>query len=133
MCLLEILQSQQTLLQDDMRRELQYTQTVLKKSLLQAADTKRIKNVHLVLGEISELDPNLIEQHWRELSQGTLAEHAQLHFRSSKAEVQCMACFRKYHPQNGEIHCPYCGSYGAKILSGEEFDLESIELDEDPK
>lgn len=39
-----------------------------------------------------------------------------------------MACFGKYHPLHGEIHCPYCGSYGAKILSGEEFDLESIEL-----
>ena len=25
--------------------------------------------------------------------------------------------------------CPHCGSYGAKILAGEEFYLESIELD----
>jgi hydrogenase nickel incorporation protein HypA/HybF len=113
-------------------RELQYTQKVIKKSLLQA-DAKRIKNVHLTIGEISELDRSLIEQHWRELSKGTAAEHAQLHFRFIEAEVQCMACFNKYHPQNGEIHCPYCGSYGAKILSGEEFDLESIELDQDPK
>jgi Zn finger protein HypA/HybF involved in hydrogenase expression len=38
-----------------------------------------------------------------------------------------MACFQKYHPEGGEIHCPYCGSFGAKILSGEEFILESIE------
>ena len=113
-------------------RELQQTQKVLKKSLSEA-DAKRIKNVHLVLGEISELDPNIIEQHWRELSKGTAAEHAQLHFRSIGAEVQCMACFNKYHPQNGEIHCPYCGSYGAKILSGEEFDLEAIELESDSK
>ena len=30
-------------------------------------------------------------------------------------------------PEGGEIHCPYCGSYGAKIVSGEEFYLESIE------
>jgi hydrogenase nickel incorporation protein HypA/HybF len=112
-------------------RELQHTQNILKKSLLQAANAKRIKNVHLILGEISELDRDLIEQHWRELAKGTPAEHAQLHFRFSKAEVQCMACFNKYHPQNGEIHCPYCGSYGAKILSGEEFDLESIELEQD--
>jgi hydrogenase nickel incorporation protein HypA/HybF len=112
-----------------MMRELQYTQIILKKSLSQAFDTKRIKNVYLILGEISELDPSLIEQHWRELSKGTPAEHAQLHFRFKEAEVQCMACFNKYHPLNGEIHCPYCGSYGAKILSGEEFDLESIDLD----
>lgn len=112
--------------------ELQYTQKIFKKSLLQA-DAKRVKNVHLIIGEISELDQTLIEQYWRELSKGSNAEHAQLHFRFIRAEVQCMACFNKYHPQNGEIQCPYCGSYGAKILSGEEFDLESIELDQDPK
>ncbi|MGE5463865.1 MAG: hydrogenase maturation nickel metallochaperone HypA, partial [Syntrophothermus sp.] len=64
---------------------------------------------------------------------GTPAEHAQLYFRLKKAEVQCMACFGKYQPVDGKIHCPYCGSYGAKILSGEEFDLESIELDPEKK
>lgn len=111
-------------------RELQYTQKILNKSL-QAANAKRIKNVYLIMGEAAEVDPSRIEQNWLELSKGTLAEHAQLHFRFSKAEVQCMACFSKYHPIEGKIHCPECGSYGAKILSGEEFDIESIELDQD--
>ena len=110
-------------------RELQSTQTILSKSLSKATATKRIKNIYVILGEISELDQNLIEQHWQELSKGTAAEHAQLHFRLKEAEVQCMACFNKYHPLDGKIHCPYCGSYGAKILSGEECDVESIELD----
>lgn len=110
-------------------RELQYTQSILNKSLSRSADSKPIKNVYLIIGEVSELDPKLIEQYWRDLSEGTPAEHARLHFRFKEAEAQCMACFNKYHPINGEIHCPYCGSYGAKILSGEEFDLESIELD----
>ena len=85
---------------------------------------KRIKSLHLALGEISELDQASIQNHWDELSKGTPAERAQLHFRFIEAEVQCMACFQKYHPVDGKIHCPYCGSYGAKILSGEEFYLE---------
>jgi hydrogenase nickel incorporation protein HypA/HybF len=110
-------------------RELEFTQNILNKSLSRIPNARRIKIVHLIIGEVSELDQNLIERHWRELGKGTPAEHAQLHFRSIKAEVQCMACFNKYHPQNGKIHCPYCGSYGAKILSGEEFDLESIEVE----
>ena len=110
-------------------RELEATQNVLKKSLLQIKTPARIKKVHLLMGEVAELDQLLIEEHWRELSQGTPAEHAQLHFRLKKAEVQCMACFSKYQPLDGRIHCPYCGSYGAKILSGEEFELESIELE----
>ena len=112
-------------------RELQSTQIVLNKLLTQAGQGKRIKAVHLALGEISELDQEVIQRHWQDFSKGTPAEQAQLHFRLIKAEVQCMACFSKYHPMDGKIHCPYCGSYGAKILTGEEFYLESIELDDD--
>jgi len=109
-------------------REFQSTQTILQKSLLRAGNTK-IKNIYLALGEIAELNPSLIQQLWNDLSKGTSAEQAQLHFRLIQAEVQCMACFGKYHPVDGKIHCPNCGSYGAKVLSGEEFTLESIELE----
>jgi hydrogenase nickel incorporation protein HypA/HybF len=114
-------------------RELQSTRNILRKTLSQVKEPARVKGIHLVLGEIAELDRSLILKHWLELSKGTLAEHAQLHFRLKEAEVQCMACFGIYHPQDGKIHCPRCGSYGAKILSGEEFDLESIELEHEEK
>ena len=111
-------------------RELQSTQSLLNKILSQLRDPKRIRSVTVALGEISELDQDVILQHWFQLSKGTPAEQAQLHFRLIQAEVQCMACFSKYHPAEGKIHCPYCGSYGAKVLSGEEFFLESIEFDD---
>jgi hydrogenase nickel incorporation protein HypA/HybF len=94
---------------------------------LHKADSKHIATLHIALGEISELDPAALQTHWVELSRGTPAEHAQLHFRLIPAEVQCMACFQKYHPVNKKIACPYCGSVGAKILTGEECFLESIE------
>ena len=112
--------------------ELQAIQSILAKALLKArqSNAKRIKTVQLAIGEIAELDQNSIRQHWEELSKGTPAEQAQLTFRFINAEVQCMSCFIKYQPVDGKIHCPQCGSYGAKILSGEEFYLESIELDE---
>jgi hydrogenase nickel incorporation protein HypA/HybF len=111
-------------------RELAAIQSILTKVLLKARESNagRITTLQLALGEISELDRHSIQKHWDELSRGTPAERAQLRFRLIQAEVQCMACFIKYHPQDGKIHCPHCGSYGAKILAGEEFYLESIEL-----
>jgi hydrogenase nickel insertion protein HypA len=110
-------------------RELYAIRTILAKVLEKAREAnKEIKSLQLAMGEISDLDQHAIQKHWDELSQGTAAERAQLHFRFVAAEVQCMACFMKYHPLHGKIHCPYCGSYGAKILLGEEFYLESIEL-----
>src|SRR5689334_16233349 len=112
-------------------REFQATQSILAKVLLKAGESnaKRIKTVQLAIGEIAELDQRSIQQYWEEISKGTRAEQARLHFRLINAKVQCMACFMEYHPMDGQIHCPYCGSYGAKILAGEEFYVESIELD----
>ena len=109
-------------------REIETIRSILAKVLLQS-DSHPVKDVNLVLGEIAEMTDATIQQYWDELSKGTLAEQAELHFRSINAEVQCMACFQKYHPIDKKIHCPYCGSFGAKILAGEEIRLESIELD----
>ena len=114
-------------------REFQTTQSILTKVLLKASESnaKRIKTVQLALGEMAELDQNSIRQHWMLISKSTAAEQAELRFRFIPARVQCMACFREYDPLDGKIHCPHCGSYGAKVLRGEEFYLESIEWDDE--
>ena len=113
-------------------REFQAIQSILTKAVLKARESniKRITTVHVAIGEIAELDQESIQEHWAEISQGTPAEQAQLRFRLIPAKAQCMACFREYEPIGGKIHCPHCGSYGAKVLAGEEFYLESIESDE---
>lgn len=114
-------------------REHSATKALLERTLqkIQSPDTARVKAVFLGLGEFAELDPEVVRCHWLELSKGTPLERAQLHIRLIRAEVQCMACFKKYLPVNGEIHCPNCGSFGAKILSGEEFHVEHIETDDE--
>ncbi|MCC6300784.1 MAG: hydrogenase maturation nickel metallochaperone HypA [Anaerolineales bacterium] len=111
------------------RNEIEAARSMLAKALqyTREQDAAKIKNLQIVIGEIAELDQDAIRSHWRELGEGTPAERAQLHFRLIKAEAQCMACFQKYHPEGGEIRCPRCGSFGAKILSGEEFYLETME------
>src|SRR3712207_115528 len=111
-------------------REQYAVQSLLARALQQARESNasHIKSIQIAMGEISELDQNAVRLLWEQLSRGTPAERAQLHFRSINAEVQCMACFEKYHPMDKKIHCPYCGSYGAKILAGEELRLESVEL-----
>jgi len=114
-------------------REFESTKTIFLKALQAAKESNStyFKSIHLSLGEIAELDRDAIRNHWIEFSRGTPLEHAQLHFRLITAEAQCMACFKKYHPESGIIRCPHCGSFGAKILSGEEFHFESIETDDE--
>ena len=70
-----------------------------------------------------------VQFYWDEICKGTIAEGAQLHFRHVEAQLQCMACFTAYHPVEQEIRCPSCGSSGAKIVAGEEFFLESLDVE----
>ena len=109
-------------------REKESTKALFDK-LIRKMNEKPVKQIRIAFGEICELDRNAVQYHWDELSKGTSLEHAGLYFRLIPAEVQCMACFKKYHPVNRTIHCPNCGSFGAKILSGEEFHIEHIEMD----
>ena len=108
--------------------ELPVTQSILDIAL-RHADGKRITDIHIVMGELSKLVDDSIQFYWDEISKGTIADGARLHFRRLEAEVQCMACFTKYHPNQGEILCPDCGSTGAKIVQGEEFYLEALDVE----
>jgi len=112
--------------------ELPVTQSILKIALEHAekANAKRITDLHIVQGELSSMVDDSIQFYWEIIAKDTIAQNATLHFRRVLAELQCMACFQKYHPKDGELVCPNCGSVGAKIVAGEEFFVEAIDIDE---
>ena len=111
--------------------ELPITQSILKIALKHAneANAKRIENIHIVMGELSTNVDDSVQFYWDIIAKDTLAEGAKLHFRRVPAELQCMACFEKYRPNEDELLCPKCGSVGAKIIAGEEFYVEAIDID----
>jgi hydrogenase nickel incorporation protein HypA/HybF len=111
--------------------ELYATQAILEKAIEKAGEgnAKQITNLYLVVGEISTYSDESVQFYWDQISRDTIAANARLHFRHVEAELQCMACFTKYKPKEGEIVCPKCGGVGAKILSGEEFFLEAFDVE----
>ena len=111
--------------------ELAVTQSILKIVLRHAeqAGAKRITGIHIVMGELSTNVDDSVQFYWDLIARDTIAEGAILNFRRVPAQLQCMACFEKYHPGQGELICPKCGSVGAKIISGEEFSVESIDVE----
>jgi len=87
--------------------------------------TKRISSVQIAVGELIPETDEQIQLQWSTLAKDTAFSQTSLTIRRVPAEQQCMACFEKYHPLNRETSCPHCGSVGAKIITGEEFYLES--------
>lgn len=111
--------------------ELPVTQSILEIALRHAeqSNARRITDLYLVMGELATLVDDSIQFYWDIIAEGTIAQGATLHFRRVPAELQCMTCFMKYHPEGGELHCPQCGSVGAKVVAGEEFSLEAIDVE----
>ena len=111
--------------------ELPVTESLLKISLEHAekANAKKVTDLHIVIGDLASMVDDSIQFYWEVIAKDTIAEKATLHFRRIPAELQCMACFEKYSPTEEELICPKCHSAGAKIIAGEEFFLESIDVE----
>lgn len=111
--------------------ELPITQSILEIALRHAekAEAERITDLHILMGELSKVVDESIQFYWDIIARDTIAEGARLHFRYVPAEFQCMACFEKYKPDDEEFSCPSCGAVGVKVVAGEEFSLEAIDVE----
>jgi len=111
--------------------ELAVTQSILKIALQHAekADAKRVTDLNIVMGELSKMVDDSIQFYWDIIAKDTIAEKATLHFRRVPAEFQCLSCSEKYNPGDEEFICPKCGGARVKIVAGEEFLLESIDVE----
>ena len=111
--------------------ELPITQSILEISLrhAQQAGAKRITDLHLVIGKLSYVVDNSVQFYWDMIAKDTIAEGATLHFQRVPAEFLCLDCGHRY-PVDGEtLACPHCESTRVKVASGDEFRLESIDVE----
>lgn len=111
--------------------ELAVTQALLDLALQHAeqAAAKQITDIHIVMGELSTNVDDSVQFYWEMIARGTLAEGARLHFRRVPAELQCVHCSHTYCPADGELVCPQCHSTNVRIIAGEEFYLDSIDIE----
>lgn len=111
--------------------ELSVTESLLKIAVEHAekAGAQRVTDLHIVIGDLASMVDESIQFYWDIIAKDTIAEQATLHFRRIPAELQCATCSEKYHPTDKELICPKCSGAGARIITGEEFFLESIDVE----
>ena len=113
--------------------ELSVTQNLLQIALHHAeqAGAKQIKELNLVVGELSSIVDESVQFYWDMISAGTIAHGAQLNFKRVPARLRCDACGHEFSLNRTEYICPACGSDRIVVAGGEEFFLESIDVDID--
>ena len=111
--------------------ELGVTENILHIALRHAeeAQASRITDVYLVVGDMSSIVNDSVQFYWDFVSEGTIAKGAVLHFRRVATEMKCLDCGFSYNPQ-GDLVCPNCASANVQIVTGEEFYLEAIDVEE---
>jgi hydrogenase nickel incorporation protein HypA/HybF len=108
------------------------TQNILKIALEygERSHATKITDLFLVIGQLSSVIDESIQFYWPILSEGTIAENAQLHFNRVPAKLDCTQCGTHYTIKDGQLStCPTCESSQIKIVAGKEFLLESIQIE----
>jgi len=110
--------------------ELSVTENILEIASRHAkqAGAEQVTDIHIVIGSMSSIVDDSIQFYWDLISKGTICDQSKLHFKRVPAEFECLDCGKKYKIKNEMTPCPKCHSAKIKMIKGDEFWLESIEV-----
>lgn len=110
--------------------ELPVTESILKMVLesAQKNQAKSVTDITLTIGSLSSIVDDSVQFYWDFVSKGTICENAKLHFNRVVATLKCLDCGTTYSLIEELTPCPSCGSINIIILSGEEFQVDQIEI-----
>lgn len=111
--------------------ELAVTENILNIVLKYAKDAQatKVSKIFLVIGDLSSIVDDSIQFYWDIIAKDTIAEGAQLCFKRIATTFECTKCKAWYSPDGDSILCPTCGGADIRIISGEEFFLEAIDVE----
>jgi len=92
------------------------------------AGGERVDKVTIVIGDLSTFVDQSIEFYFQALSQGTVAEGAQLVFEKVKARAACCDCGNEFEPSRVCLSCPECHSPVFEVKEGNELFIDNLEI-----
>ncbi len=111
--------------------ELSVTESILEIALRHAgqANARRVTGLYLVIGQLASIVDDSVQFYWDIISKDTIADGATLHFRRLPARLLCLDCNHEFSPGSDGYACPACTSEHLKVIAGEEFYMEAIDVE----
>lgn len=88
----------------------------------------RVETIYLGIGPLSGVEPRLLEQAFFIARAGTVADDAQLNITSLPIRVSCHECGHVTDALPARLICGDCGHWHTQLISGDEMQLERVEL-----
>jgi hydrogenase nickel incorporation protein HypA/HybF len=93
-------------------------------------EASRVTRVHVRIGELSTIVPDALTFAFEVVSEGTLADGAELNIEIVPAKGRCDTCDIEFSVDSSTMFlCPQCGGVAAEIVSGKELDVTDIEAE----
>ncbi len=93
----------------------------------------RVVRLNLVIGEFSSVVDDSIQFYWDMMAKDTIAAGAQLCFERVPGRMQCVTCQHEFLHSNFDGACPACGGARVLVVDGNQFRLDSIEIEGERK
>lgn len=84
--------------------------------------------VHLQIGPLAGVEPELLKTAFTLAAAGTIAESADLKLTKTDVQIYCPVCKNEYRGAANQLCCPGCGSCSTRLTGGDELILQSVEL-----
>jgi hydrogenase nickel incorporation protein HypA/HybF len=94
------------------------------------ADGRRVSAVNLRVGRLRQVVPDTLEFYFEFVARDTVCEGARLEQEVIEARLRCNPCERDWEIEIPAFRCPTCGGSDVQVASGDEFEVESIEVEE---
>ena len=93
------------------------------------ADGRRVSVVNMRVGRLRQVVPDTLEFYFQFVARDTVCEGAQLVQEVIDARLRCRQCELEWEIENPAFRCPQCSGSDVVIASGDEFEVESIEVE----
>jgi hydrogenase nickel incorporation protein HypA/HybF len=94
------------------------------------AGGRRVSTVNLRVGRLRQVVPDTLEFYFEFVARDTVCEGARLIQEVIDARLRCKPCAYEWDIEIPAFRCPKCGGSDVEIASGNEFEVESIEVEE---
>ncbi len=90
---------------------------------------RRVKAIHLDIGPLSGVEPELLRRAYDLAAAGSAAQDALLCIEAAPVRVHCEDCGAETAAEINRLLCARCGAWRTRLVSGDEMLLRSVELD----
>jgi hydrogenase nickel incorporation protein HypA/HybF len=91
---------------------------------------RRVTSVKLSVGRLRQVMPESLEFYFGFVAEGTVCEGARLEQTAIPAQLRCGTCKHEWAPEWPLFLCPACDGSEISVVGGDEFAIESIEVEE---